>query len=516
MGEKPLYYGIIGGAFVFASELKAFNAVPGWQKAIDRTMLAGYFHYGFVPGSRSIYSDIYRLLPGSFLQLNSPITTSDIHKDLSPDFSSANVNYQRYWQALAGPDTSYAGKPVAMNDIGDELLMLLRQSVERQCIADVPLGALLSGGIDSSTVVALMQEVSSKPVKTFSIGFEEVGYNEAHHAAMVADRLGTDHTELYVRQQDALDVIPNLSDVYDEPFADVSQIPTILVSRLARRHVTVALSGDGGDELFGGYTRYFWSKRIWDAVNKTPNGLRKLVSKSLLATPVNWIQYAYNGIAPILPQSLRQNNVADKVHKLGGLLTSPSLQKVYQHTLQHWPRYPSLVMNMSDNMLLDYLSAYCPPVARTADMLYADTVTYLPDDILTKVDRASMAVSLEIRVPLLDHSVVEFAQRLPIESKIAAGKGKLPLRNVLDRYLEAALYDRPKAGFGVPIGAWLRGSLRDWADDMLSADRIERGGYIDAKRVSACWSDHRSGKGNWQYQLWDVLMFESWRESVGL
>ena len=358
--------------------------------------------------------------------------------------------------------------------------------------------------------------MSPQRVKTFSIGFEEEAYNEAHHAALIADRLGTDHTELYVRHQDALDVIPNLSRIYDEPFADVSQIPTYLVSKLAKEHVTVALSGDGGDELFGGYTRYLWSRRIWKSIQKTPSGLRYLISKGVLGIPPDWLQCAYDGLAPVIPKGLRQNNFADKAHKLAGLLMAPSLEKIYQHTLQHWPRDPSPVLAVEQGDLRSYLDTYCPPVNNTGDMLRADMATYLPDDILTKVDRASMAVSLEIRVPLLDHRMVEFAQRLPIEMKIMGGKGKWPLRKILNRYIDEDLYDRPKTGFGVPIGEWLRGPLKDWADDILAVDRIHRGGYLDAKWVSKRWADHRAGNGNWQYLLWDVLMFESWRESVDL
>ena len=516
MGEKPLYFGVVGGFVVFASEPKAFWVVPGGNRSIDRTVLGAYFHYGFVPGSRSIYTGIYRLLPGTFVRISSEITPMEIHRDLVPNVSSTGIDYHRYWHPDQSLDDASVPMLTALDDPDAQLLALLRDSVRRQCVADVPLGALLSGGIDSSTVVALMQEASTHRVKTFSIGFEEEAYNEAHHAALIADRLGTDHTELYVRHQDALDVIPNLSRIYDEPFADVSQIPTYLVSKLAKEHVTVALSGDGGDELFGGYTRYLWSQRIWKTIQKTPIGLRYLISKGVLSIPPDWLQFAYDGLVPVVPRGLRQNNFADKAHKLAGLLTAPSLERIYQHTLQHWPRDPSPVLAVEKGDLRGYLEAYCPPVGSTEDMLRADMATYLPDDILTKVDRASMAVSLEIRVPLLDHTLVEFAQRLPIEMKIMGSKGKWPLRNILNRYIDEDLYDRPKTGFGVPIGEWLRGPLKDWADDILAVDRIQRGGYLDAKWVSKRWADHRAGNGNWQYLLWDVLMFESWRESVDL
>jgi asparagine synthase (glutamine-hydrolysing) len=390
----------------------------------------------------------------------------------------------------------------------DALEALLRDAVAQQMMADVPLGAFLSGGIDSSTVVALMQVQSSRPVRTFSIGFHEEGYNEAEHAKAVAKHLGTDHTELYVTPEQAMAVIPKLPTLYSEPFADSSQIPTFLVSQLARQHVTVSLSGDAGDELFCGYTRYQMTAGLWGKVSRLPRPLRQLAARLITAVP----PAAWDKLGGVLPMS----RMGEKLHKGAALLGSRSVADLYRGMVSHWPDPASVVLGGTEPATV--LPGAEPELQGLGDverMMALDMLSYLPDDILTKVDRAAMGLSLETRVPFLDHRVVEFAWSLPLDYKLRNGVTKWPLRQVLHRHVPRKLIERPKMGFGVPIDSWLRGPLRDWAEALLDEGRLRREGYFNPAPIRTKWAEHLSGQRNWQYLLWDVLMFQAWLEEQG-
>jgi asparagine synthase (glutamine-hydrolysing) len=504
IGEKPLYYGYVGGALVFGSELKAFAAHPGWRSEIDRGALTGYLRFAYVPHAHSIYKGICKLLPGTTVTF----TPQDIAQRKLPQ-------PRGYWSATEAiaaakrdPFRGTEGEAV------DELERLLRRSIRDQMVADVPLGAFLSGGVDSSTVVALMQAQSNRPVRTFSIGFHEHGYNEAEHAKAVARHLGTDHTELYVTPQQALDVIPRLPSIYDEPFADSSQIPTFLVAELARRHVTVSLSGDAGDELFAGYNRYFVGKRVWDRIAHLPRPLRGALAAALhTPSPRAWDR-VFSLIARTLPANARMQLPGDKLHKLARMLTLPSAEAFYLGLVSQIAEPDAVATQGGEAPSMLSLSDRWPPLDDfTERMMYLDLVSYLPDDILVKVDRAAMAVSLETRVPLLDHRVVEFAWRLPLAMKIRGRRGKHVLREVLYRHVAPALIERPKMGFGVPIDAWLRGPLREWAQALLDPQRLAREGYLRPEPVREKWGEHLSGRRNWSYWLWTVLMFQAWLEA---
>ena len=496
MGEKPLYYGWAGGAFAFASELKALRLVPGFDSSVDRDALSLYMQFGYVPAPHSIYRDIYKLLPGTTLAIS------------AEDVSARRLQEpEAYWSVA---DAARAGLENPIEDEGYAVSALeaaLKDAVAGQMIADVPLGAFLSGGVDSSTVVALMQAQSSRPVQTFTVGFDEAGYDEAPHAAAVARHLRTDHHEIRVSAADALAVVPRLPDLYDEPFADSSQIPTFLVCAAARGTVTVALSGDGADELFGGYNRYFWGSRIWSRLSWLPLPLRKVLGVGLLAIPAT----AWDAASGLLPHVTQ---AGDKAHKLGRRLKSVrSMDDLYHSLVTEWPRGSGIVLGArplpalsEDSALVDGI-----PEAEQRMMLW-DSLTYLPDDILTKVDRAAMGISLETRVPFLDHRVVELAWRLPIRMKIRGGQGKWALRQVLYRYVPRELIERPKAGFAVPLADWLRGPLRDWAEDLLAEPRMRRQGYLDVVPIRARWVEHLSGRRDWTPSLWSVLMFQSWLE----
>jgi asparagine synthase (glutamine-hydrolysing) len=396
----------------------------------------------------------------------------------------------------------FAGTP---DQAVDALEVLLRDAVAQQMMADVPLGAFLSGGIDSSTVVALMQAQSSRPVRTFSIGFHEEGYNEAEHAKAVAKHLGTDHTELYVTPEQALAVIPKLPALYSEPFADSSQIPTYLVSQLARQHVTVSLSGDAGDELFCGYTRYQMTAGLWGKVSRLPRPLRQLAAGLVTAVP----PAAWDKLGGLLPMS----RVGDKLHKGAALLGSCSVADLYRGMVSHWTDPASVVLGATEPAtVLTELAPALPGLCDVERMMALDMLSYLPDDILAKVDRAAMGVSLETRVPFLDHRVVEFAWSLPLSYKLRGGVTKWPLRQVLYRHVPRELVERPKMGFGVPIDHWLRGPLRDWAESLLAEPRLRAEGFFNPDPIRRKWAEHLSGQRNWQYHLWDVLMFQAWLE----
>jgi asparagine synthase (glutamine-hydrolysing) len=499
-GEKPLYYGWQKKAFLFASELKALSSHPDWEGEIDQESLAQYMRYSYVPAPRSIFRGLCKLEPGTIVTLSAA-------RPLAPWHLPAPVPYWSLRRAVAaGAEARWEGSD---REAVDQVNAALRTAVAGQMVADVPLGAFLSGGVDSSTIVALMQEQSQRPVQTFSIGFSEEAYDEARYAKEVARHLGTDHTELYVSPEEAQNVIPRLPIIYDEPFADSSQIPTFLVAQLARRSVTVSLSGDAGDELFGGYNRYFLAAGLWPRITRVPWPLRRAVAGGLLAvSPATWDRI-HAAASPLLPSALRVRLPGEKLHKGARVVSARNGAELYAGLVSQWD--PTAVMrNPSGGITVEQ---EWPGSSSLAEQMMAwDSVTYLPDDILTKVDRAAMAVSLETRVPFLDHRVAELAWKLPLRMKLRDGKGKWVLREVLYRYVPKQLVDRPKAGFGVPIGDWLRGPLRAWAESLLSEDRLRDAGLFNVPVIRGVWDEHLAGRRNCQHQLWNVLMFEAWRD----
>ncbi len=499
MGEKPLYYGWTGGVFLFGSELKALRAHPRWQGTVDRNALALMLRHGYVPAPYSIYEGIRKLRPGTMMTFD---------RDHREGVEKA------YWSARDYIKEPQAGAILSDDEAVSGLDDVLRTVIRQQMISDVPLGAFLSGGIDSSAIVGLMQSVSSRPVRTFTIGFEEAPFNEAVYAKAVARHIGTDHTELYVTPKEALDTIPNLPALYDEPFADSSQVPTFLVAQLARQHVTVSLSGDGGDELFGGYPRYSIAKAMWNSVRWVPHPMRNLLGRLLESpSPGQW-DSALERLRFALPKGVRTNASGDRVHKMAGYLRAPNRDEMYLGLVSQWQSPEDIVIGGSE-----------PPTPLTSDgsgrsswnlltrLMYLDLISYLPDDILVKVDRATMAVSLESRAPFLDHRVVEFALGLPLDMKIRDGESKWILRRVLEKYVPSRLFERPKMGFGIPIDSWLRGPLKEWAGDLLSPARLEREGYLRPEEITRKWNEHQAGTRNWHYQLWTVLMFQAWLEA---
>ena len=496
VGEKPLYYGWHGAgdrrAFLFGSELSAIKKYPDFTPQIDRDALTLYLRHGYVPAPYSIYEGISKLTPGTI------VTVSQSHPEPVTETFWNFADVAR--QGQTHPFTGTAEQSV------DQLNALALKAVERQMVSDVPIGAFLSGGIDSSTVVALMQAQSAKPVKTFTIGFDEEAYNEAKHAKAVAAHLGTEHHELYVDPKTALSVIPDLPVFYSEPFADSSQIPTFLVSKLARSEVTVSLSGDAGDELFGGYNRYAMTASMWSKIAMIPAPVRSLAAKTLTAiSPAAWDRIGGSFAAS------KVRMFGDKVHKGAGALYSNSVSELY-HSLVSQERDPaSWIKNGYEPAT--YLTGKRPELGDLDDvqsMMVLDGISYLPDDILVKVDRASMAVSLESRVPFLDPDIITFAWSLPLEYKIRAGVTKWPLRELLYRYVPKALIDRPKMGFGIPVDSWLRGPLKDWAEDLLDETTLRSDGIWDVTRVRDTWSEHLSGRRNWSSKLWAILMFQAW------
>ena len=500
VGEKPLYYGWQGSGanavFLFGSELKALHAHPAFQKRVDRNALALQLRHNYIPAPHSIYEGISKLPAGCLLSLSL--------RNREPVLS-------RYWHgdliAQDGARHAYAGSAA---DAVKDLECLLMEAVGQQMVADVPLGAFLSGGIDSSLVVALMQAQSPRPVKTFTIGFGETLFNEAGYALSVARHLGTDHTELYISGAEALEVIPALPTIYDEPFSDPSQIPTYLVSRLARQHVTVALSGDGGDELFCGYGRYRSAVSLWQRLSGMPEPMRKLLGGAMQMVPAAAWQMLQRAAAHAGHGKDDATGLEHKAGKAAAMLADGSLRNVYRLLVSHWHEPACVLLDSGATPDLFAHARVDHGLDPMQQLMLLDAQTYLPDDILVKVDRAAMAASLETRAPFLDHRVVEFAWRLPQQMKVRDGRGKWALRQVLAQHVPLTLIDRPKMGFGVPIGAWLRGPLRDWAESLLDASRLRREGYFDAAPLRRRWEEHLSGKRNWQYHLWDVLMFQSW------
>jgi asparagine synthase (glutamine-hydrolysing) len=497
LGIKPLYYGHVEGDFVFASELKAIQEHPGFTAQIDRDSLALYLRHNYVPSPHCIYKGLYKLPAGSILTLTS--------RDATP-------RVERFWSGL---EAARAGltSPLLTDDADavDQLHHLLLNVVGLRMISDVPLGAFLSGGIDSSTVVALMQAQSSRPVKTFTIGFNEDGYNEALHAKKVAEHLGTDHTELYLTPKDGLDVVPLLPSMYDEPFSDSSQIPIFLVSKLARSRVTVSLSGDGGDELFGGYDRYSLTKRIWNLVRRLPRPVRRAAALLLRAVPSASNSRVHDPLQPFGQKPTRKYSWGESAHRLASFLPLDSPEAIYYQMLSHWENPTEVVPGSQEpSTVLECIAESSWPQNIEEVMMLTDLLSYLPDDILTNVDRASMAVSLEARVPLLDHRVVEFAWKLPLHFRIRKGCTKWILRQILHKYVPPELVERPKMGFAVPIDSWLRGPLREWAEDLLSVRSLEQHNLLNAYPIRQKWQEHVSGIRNWQRLLWDVLVFQNW------
>jgi asparagine synthase (glutamine-hydrolysing) len=499
LGIKPLFYADVKGALVFGSDLRAVQAFPDVRNNISRVALGQYLRYSYVPAPHTILEGVYKLHPGTIMTFR---------RGVKPDF-------RRFWDmtdvAHHGLTNPFSGPA---EEVETEFERLLRDSVRRHMVSDVPIGAFLSGGIDSSTVTALMQQESPGRVRTFSIGFREDRYNEAHYAAGVAKHLGTDHSELYVTDQEARDTIPSLPDIYDEPFADVSQIPTYLVSRLARKQVTVVLSGDGGDELFGGYNRYLFVKSFWRRLKAAPKPLRRLIAAALrTASPATWDK-AFALAGRVLPDHLLPALPGQKMYKIAALLSSADVGELHLRVISQWPSPEQLVVDFQGpdipwgcdlGALLDQ-----DDVAR---QMYWDTRTYLVDDILQKLDRASMYVGLEGRVPLLDHRVVEFAWKVPLSMKFRQDQGKWILKRVLGRHVPKELYERPKMGFNVPIDDWLRGPLRDWAESYLGVTDLKRAGLNPAP-IRSAWEQHLGGRVDRGTALWTVLMFQMWRERI--
>lgn len=498
-GEKPLYYGWQRGIFLFGSELKSLEQHPAFVNEIDRNAITLQLRHNYIPAPFSIYRGISKLEPGTWLR----VTANSV---------SAMPEPSRYWsmhetveQGLAHP---FAGTDEEAIQLVDSSL---REAVAAQMVADVPLGAFLSGGIDSSTIVALMQAQSQQPVRTFSIGFNEAGFDEAQHAKAVAAHLGTCHTELYVTPQQALNVVEKLPFIYDEPFSDSSQIPTFLVAQMTQRHVAVSLSGDAGDEVFGGYNRYLFAPSLWKKIRWMPANVRHGLARLLGAvSPAQWDAF-FTGIRPLLPKGLRFAQPGDKLHKLLGVLDVASPELLYYALVSHWVSPVDVVLDALEPPTCVTDRARWPAVDSLEHWMMAiDAISYLPDDILVKVDRAAMGVSLETRVPFLDHRVVELAWRLPLHMKVRDGSGKWILRQVLYRYVPAALIERPKMGFAVPLDSWLRGPLREWAESLLDEKRLKQDGFFAPAPIRQKWLEHLSGRRNWQYLLWDVLMFQAW------
>jgi asparagine synthase (glutamine-hydrolysing) len=498
-GEKPLYYGWVKDVFVFGSELKIFKKFPFWENSISVNALSLFLRYNYIPAPHSIYNNIWKLPAGSYLKVSKiDLVNHSCNKPI------------KYWDAckvaLQASENQYIFKKDS--EAIDSLDSVLQKSIKAQMLSDVPVGAFLSGGIDSSMIVALMQKQSNLPVKTFSIGFSDNNYNEAVYANDVATHLGTDHTELMVSPSDALNVIPKLSHIYDEPFADSSQIPTYLLASLTKRDVTVALSGDAGDELFGGYTRYQHAQSIFDKMKNIPASVKSILTGIENYIPKNYTNQIIDSCSSLFQQQ-NQVSYSNKFNRFVKLLKSINEIDAYNELLAYWD--PSDILKNGSDLKVE--SSSIPLSLNPIDqMMLFDTINYLPDDILVKVDRAAMAVSLETRVPFLDHKVYEFAWRLPFDYKNRGGNTKWLLRQLLYRYVPENLIDRPKMGFGVPIDSWLRGPLKDWAANLLDERKINEQGFFKSEVISKRWNEHISGKKNWHFQLWTVLMFQQWYE----
>ncbi len=523
-GEKPLYYGWTGSgaasALVFGSELKSLRAFPSFVNPVCREALAQYMRFMYVPAPRSIYQGIYKLEPGCLLSIKGVAPMAAPSEPLRPPAVYQSMSLSRWW-SLGNVVQFGAHNPITDEVYAvDALEQRLSNAIKIQSLADVPLGAFLSGGVDSSTIVAIMQQQATCPVKTFTVGFEESGFDEAPYARAVAKHLGTDHTEMFVTATEAQEVIAQLPRMYDEPFADSSQIPTHLVCRAAREHVTVALSGDAGDELFGGYNRYFWGPRIWSKLAWLPYPVRYALGAAINAVPVFGWDALSLPVNTLLPNGKGIVNAGDKAHKLAARLSGVrDLDDLYMSLVSEWQDPARVVRGENGCSVLEpssQLSDGLPKVDLTGvangplRMMYRDSMTYLPDDILCKVDRAAMASSLETRVPFLDHRVAELAWQLPLGMKIINGQGKWPLRQVLYKHVPRELIERPKVGFGIPVGQWLRGPLQPWAENLLDQNRLSAEGYFYSEPIRKKWAEHLSGRRDHTASLWAVLMFQAW------
>jgi len=497
-GEKPLFYGWVGSSFAFASELKALHKVPGWQGRLDDSVIENYLRYGCVGGERSIFSDVFKLPPGSSLTLSHAELVSGVRPDPNVWWSSSAVAREMFAARETQPATAV------------EMEAVLQGAVGRMMEADVPLGAFLSGGVDSSLVVAFMQAQASRPVKTFSVGFDDPRYDESSHAAAVAAHLGTEHTTLHATGKMALDLVPRLPYLYDEPFADSSQLPACLVASLTREHVTVALSGDGGDELFGGYNRHLWGPKVWNKVVRLPLPSRKVLAALIRALPASRYDQLMAGAGRVLPARLQARTFGEKLYKLADVLASESFPALYTD-LASMNRSPQAWLNRGAVVARDTsLQRWLPGFSQAEWMMLMDTLTYMVDDVLVKVDRASMASSLEVRAPFLDPEVFSAAWRLPLSLRLDQGEGKRVLRDILYRHVPRSLIDRPKMGFAVPLDDWLRGPLREWAESLLSPASFAMLPMLDSKPVRQCWQLHLQGKGHYAQQLWAVLQLLAW------
>ena len=503
MGEKPLYYGWQNKTFLFGSELKALRTHPSFKSEVNRNALTLLLRHNCIPAPYSIYAGINKIRPGHTISF-----------DFASNAENQDGREVAYWRLNDVVEQGIRHPfPGTESEAVEAMESQLSESIGAQMLSDVPLGAFLSGGIDSSTIAALMQSQSSRPIKTFTVGFADEGYNEASEARAVASHLGTDHTELTVTPEDALSVIPQLPSIYCEPFSDSSQIPTVLISKLVRQNVTVALSGDAGDELFGGYNRYLMANQVWRKIQRLPKIGRSSIAAILRGVPPSGWDRAYSVLEPLVPAGRRVSTPGDKIHKLADVIGVDDQYGYYRRLTSHFPRPTDIVPGSNEPLSLVTDSSTAPEVDCFEHWMMAmDAKTYLPDDILVKVDRAAMASSLETRAPFLDHRVAELAWKLPIRFKVGGGITKGILRNILHQYVPKELVERPKMGFSVPLDRWLRGPLRDWAEDLLSQHRFESGGFFRPEPITKMWSEHLSGKRSWQYHLWTVLMFQAWLE----
>lgn len=513
MGEKPLYWGWAGQEIVFGSELKALRHHPNFPTDICREALAQYMNFGYVPSPRSIHPGIYKLEPGCILTVTEAPPPTAPAQPIRPEMNFGSISISRYWSLNSEVDNGVRSSFQSENEAVSVLDTTLKVAVADQMMADVPVGAFLSGGVDSSLIVSLMQTQTSKEVNTFTVGFDIAAYNEAEHAAAVAKHLGTNHTEIIVTSKEALDIIPILPELYDEPFADSSQIPTYIICQIAREHVTVALSGDAGDELFGGYNRYLWGPKISRRMDRLPVKFRKFVGGAISAVPIS----TFDRLGSITKKMMPVSRVGDKAHKLAELLRNvENLDEMYNHLVSAWPALE--IVRDIDRMPASVLEDALPdglrgdPVSR---MMLQDMRTYLPDDILCKVDRAAMGVSLETRIPFLDPNVVALSTRLPMSMKIRGNQGKWALRQILYQHVPKELIERPKAGFSIPVGEWLRGPLRAWAEDLLSEEALAVDGLLDPLPIRKVWLEHLSESRDWTHRLWIILMFQAWRSAQG-
>ena len=499
-GEKPLYcskWNPSNSYFLFSSDLNALTSHLGFSSTVDRYSLSSYMKSGYIPRDRSIYSEVQKVLPGTMMEI---------------DLSTKNVRTKVFWDSIEQAEESLDNKfQGSKSDALDSLEALLKKKVSNQMLSDVPLGSFLSGGIDSSLITCIMQSVSKDPITTFTIGFEEDHWDEAGYAKEISERLGTNHIETYINYNDALQEIPSLGSVYSEPFADSSQIPTMVVSKIAKQHVTVALSGDGGDEVFGGYSRYFLAQKIWSILSFIPGPLKKAVRTLLLKKTASQINNIFN----LIKLSSRVNSgeeIGDKILKGLNLLPAESYESMYKRLNSIWDETESLVLNSGSYQEELNFNIFPSSLGNIEKSMLYDTVSYLSEDILVKVDRASMAYSLETRIPFLDAEIFKFAWSLPLSMKLDKNKGKLILKDLLVRFLPEDLFNRPKKGFSVPLAHWLRGPLKDWAESLLQKDRIEEEGYFCYELVDRTWKEHLSGTRNWQSRIWTILMFQSWLE----